>query len=509
MSRSSRRNAQYRRHLEQADYKAGEVPISKERFFGYDAVDQGGRRKQASPHLRSEDLELNANRRKQLVAQSRDMMRNLAIAGFAIRKHLDFVARFRLAVQTKTSFDTEAQLLWEEWANSPELCDITARHTFPRMVRMAESRAVIDGDCLLLPLKTGQLQFIESDRVRSSLIDPKGRIYHGVRVNEQGRALGYQVHRRGPTGSGYEFERELAAKDVLFHGYFPTERADQVRGISPIAAGINNLVDAYEWADIAKATEKVRAAFAMIVKSANPDGVGTHTIADVNGNRYDVEFGKGPFKLEMDPHDSLEFLSSQTPAGATVEFFKGCIGVALKSLDIPLCFYDETLTNFFGQRAQFLLYIESCKTKRNDLRTNILHPNFRWKVAQWVAQGRLTLPAGATSMTIDRLPFSFCSAGMPYWNPVQEITAQLMAIRGGLANYEDVYLETTGRDWFEDMKRLGEQQKFLIDNKINLDPNLAPVMAAALYATIPQQHSQGDGTNPLSQLPAVNDMLAV
>jgi len=489
MSRSRRQHAQQMRSQP-----------TNSRSLGYEAVDQSGRRKQASTVMRSEDLELNPQRRAKLVAQSRDMMRNLALAGFAIRKHLDFVARFRLAVQTKTPFDTEAQRLWEEWSNSPEACDITAKHTFPRMVRMSEGRAVIDGDNGLLPLKTGQLQFIESDRVRTSLIDPKGAVVHGVRLNAQGRPIGYQVHRRGPTGMGYEFEREVPAKDVFWHGYYTTERADQVRGISPIAAGINNLLDAHEWADLAKATEKIRAAFAMVIKSTNPEGIGVHSVADTDGNRYDVDMGKGPFKLELDPMDELQFLSSQMPAGATVDFFKQCIGVALKSLDIPLCFVDETLTNFFGQRAQFLLYIESCKSKRDDLRAHILHPVFRWKMAQFVAQGKLTLPAGLTEMTLDRLPFQFRPAGLPYWNPVQEITASLMAIRGGLANYEDVYLEITGRDWFEDMLRLGEQQQFLTDNKINLDPDLAPAMAAALYATMPAPPQAAD-TNPLSQLP--------
>jgi capsid protein len=121
-------------------------------------------------------------------------------------------------------------------------------------------------------------------------------------------------------------------------------------------------------------------------------------------------------------------------------------------------------------------------------------------MAQFIAQGRLTLPAGLTQTTLDRLPFQFRPAGLPYWNPVQEITASLMAIRGGLANYEDVYLEITGRDWFEDMLRLKEQQQFLTDNGINLDPDLAPAMAAALYATLPQQQ-QNQPANPLADLP--------
>ena len=40
------------------------------RQFGYDAVDQSQRRRQAPSNLRSEDVELNVSRRRKLIAQS-------------------------------------------------------------------------------------------------------------------------------------------------------------------------------------------------------------------------------------------------------------------------------------------------------------------------------------------------------------------------------------------------------------------------------------------------------
>jgi len=118
--------------------------------FGYDAVEDTKKRKQSSPNLRSEDIELQQSQRQQLQAQARDSMRNFSIARWAIGKHLDFVSRFAFASQTKTSFDYELQSLMEEYSNEPTECDVMGRLTLDRIVRMPEARAVIDGDHLLL-----------------------------------------------------------------------------------------------------------------------------------------------------------------------------------------------------------------------------------------------------------------------------------------------------------------------------------------------------------------------
>ena len=209
--------------------------------------------------------------------------------------------------------------------------------------------------------------------------------------------------------------------------------------------------------------------------------------------RYQVEFGKGPFKVELEPGEDMKFLNDQSPHPNVFEFFKSTIGFALKALDIPLCFYDEGLTNFFGQRAALMLYLESCKTKRQNLRTNVLNPITRWKIVQWVAQGRLRLPANGD---VTKIPFAWHPAGTPYWNPQQEINADLQAIQGGLGNWEDIYLERTGRDWYADMLRLKEQQDFLRDNGIQLDPKVIQLIQIG-------SDPSNLGANPLSSIPTM------
>ena len=333
--------------------------------LGYDIVTDVTKRKQVNPNNRSEDVELLQAQRQQLVAQSRDSMRNFAIARWAIGKHLDFVSRFSFSCQTRTSFDSDVQKLMDEYANEPKNCDITGRHTLDRIVRMTEARAVLDGDHLLSKLSTGHLQQIETDRLRGLLGNTSdGTNIHGVELDPQGRALSYKVWKRMLFG-GYTEPVDIPADQVLFHAYYPNERADQVRGIGLITAGLSDFIDAYEWQDITKAVAKLRTAFGIIFTSNGDDGIGEttedvpHQVLGPDGQlytapyqgKYKVDLGKAPFKLELDPGEDAKFLTDMSPSTQTFEFFKSTIGFALKSLDIPLCFLNVAVSQCYFCRV--------------------------------------------------------------------------------------------------------------------------------------------------------------
>ena len=226
--------------------------------LGYDIVEQTDRRNNPSPNNRSEDIELNPALRQQLVAQANDCMRNFAIARWAVGKHLDFVARHTFNSQTKTSFDYDLQTLMEEWTSEPKLCDTTARHTFDRIARMTEARAVLVGDHLLLKCKSGQLQQVETDRLRDEVgVSLDSTKVHGVWMDRQGAAQSYRVWDRMPYG-GYTNPRNIASDACCFHGYWPNERSDQVRGIGLITAGLTDFCDAYECIDAKGSTRSIR-----------------------------------------------------------------------------------------------------------------------------------------------------------------------------------------------------------------------------------------------------------
>ena len=69
-----------------------------------------------------------------------------------------------------------------------------------------------------------------------------------------------------------------------------------------------------------------------------------------------------------------------------------------------------------------------------------------WKLRDWITRGPLVLPAGST---IRDLNFAWEHAGMPWWDPVKEITGAVSALQAGLDSPYRLVKET-GRGTFEE-----------------------------------------------------------
>ena len=158
---------------------------------------------------------------------------------------------------------------------------------------------------------------------------------------------------------------DLPASRMIHHAYF--ERFDQVRGISPLAAAINSFRDVYEGIDYALAKMKVEQLFALVFYRDANDTVAPLTEGSSEANGYSVNFGKGPVQLDLDPGDKAEFLKTDNPGSNTREFIQVVLSIAMKSLDLPYNFADESFTNFFGSRAAWLAYDRACISKRADI----------------------------------------------------------------------------------------------------------------------------------------------
>ncbi len=469
---------------------------------GYDAVNPRGRRQSGPSTITREDNLLRTGRRTKLQATSQDLVRNFSLAGWMIRRHLDYVALFdfhsRLATaqkvkadkQTLRALDDQITRLMKE-DSKPSYCDAGRRFNREKMFRLAEMRRTVDGDMGLLKLEDGSMQGIEGDCIRNptdaNLRDDSFRgnggpteWVEGVRVGTAGASQSYAVHRRGRGGRGYALQRIVPAQNLIHYGHFARFASDQVRGVSPVVAGLNNFRDVYEGFDLALAKMKVSQLFAFAVFSQALEHTGDIEEEsegdenDENGKRYNVDFGSGPVHLEMDPGDRAEFLESKTPSTELQAFCELVIGVGLKSLDIPYSFYNESFTNFFGSRAAWQHYERSCIDKRDDqieMRNNYT----RWKLQSWIISGRLLLPFG---ITIADLDWEWVPRGIPWWDPAKEIAGDKAAISGGFDNPESVCKSRGTGDVYDNIRttcrviartreiakeELGDENAFVLD----------------------------------------------
>lgn len=448
------------------------------RSHSYDVVDAVNRRKQTSSVLKSEDDHLGASSRKQLTAETRHAHRNFAIAGWAIRKHLDFVSSFSFSCK---SSDREFKRAVERYIASRERkyhFDIAGRHPRRRFIRLLEARRTVDGDIAALKLASGHLQAIEGDRIRDPAKMDRGEDWkHGVKTNAAGRALAYAIHKR-TTGGGFEHERTVAAWKVLHHAHF--DRFDQRRGITPLAAGVASLLDTYETIDYTVAKAKISQLFGLVVTrdSENPMAPTASTGESETSTKYEVDFGKGPVYLDMDHGDDAKFLENKTPPAELDAFLHHLIAIALKSLDIPYSFYDEAHTNFFGSRSALILYLKSAQEKRADVR-DLLTDWAEWQLARGIASGELDPPPEDGEILFD-----WTAAGIPWWNPTQEVKANADAVANCFTSRRRVVKETLGED-FEDIVEENRE-----DNQLLADAGLLEMVPAAAKVAKPPAAAQ-------------------
>lgn len=457
-----------------------EAKPAKGRGFQYDAADGGSKRRTPAIEFRSEDDVLDPTKRAKVQANARDICRNFSIAAWAIRRHLDYVSTFDFHAQTDDDgLNAALENFFYEKSKAYSF-DVAGRHDWQSAIRMLEGQAVQQGDNGLMLLADGRIQGIESDRVRESAAVRalKGKWVHGVKVDDAGRALAYAIHKRGGMGT-FELERDISAGNMLWHGYY--DRWDQVRGVSPIVAGLNPLRDVYENFDYALAKAKVSQLFALAFYRNASEALGpvTEIATDEDGDgeadaesepRYKVDFGKGPAVLDLEDGDRAEFLESTQPSSQFQDFTQLVCMVALKALDIPYSFFDEAHTNFFGSRGSWLHYERSCRTKRGRLAT--LQDRLlvrRLKIA--TLAGEFSPPRGKT---ITDLEWEFVPAGMPWWKPSEEINGDVQAIGAGLDNPERVCRVRGTGDVYDNLKKTANVIKKAAELGVPLSYAAAP-----------------------------------
>lgn len=441
--------------------------------LGYDAVEDKKRRRPPQVRLLSEDNQLKPSQRKKLVATTRDIRRNCPVAAWGIRKHLDYVSTFSFQARTE---DPEFNQRLEDlvrWWSRPRNFEVAGRHSRPRFIRLGEAMRTIDGDFFTLKLRSGHVQGIEGDRIRTPWgglpegIDP-AEIIHGVRVSKAGRARGYCLCNRNQYGDGFRFARMLPARHVVPHGYY--DRIDQVRGVSPLAAALNTLIDRRENFDYALAKNKVIQLFGLVFKRDSEEAVGDVSASlDEEGqadkSETSIDFGRGPFQVDLERDETAEFLESQHPSSGFKELNQAAIMIALKALDIPYSFFAEDFTNYSGSRQALLLYEQSAQGKQQDNR-ELLDALTAWRIGLWILDDTLELPAG---WTIDQLKWEWIAKGIPWIQPLQEMKADGEGIDRGLISRTRV-LKRQGLDFYDIADELAAEKEYLEERHLPSGP---------------------------------------
>ena len=455
------------------------MPNLLNRIFGtrfeYDALKGAGKRKQAPPANYREDQFTRGEKHRRLQGSAADLARNLSLAMWMVRRHLDYVSQFEY--KSRTGIDELDEQLKQLMirSNRRHNADVARKFTREKLFRLAECRRVLDGDTLLVKLNSGRLQGIQADLIRDPDDPMKSEDWiSGVRIDRFGSPRQFGVYsRKGYLGK--EFTRSIDARNTIFYGFFDRYAQDQVRGVSPLVSALNPLRDVYENFNYALMKAKVSQLFALAFERDSTEapfpgdeeyGMGG---TDPDGDHVQEPKGFQAFMksdtryVDLSPGEKVQIIESKQPSNEFQSFTNLVIQVALKALDIPYSFYDESFTNFFGSRSAWLHYERSCKDKRDD-QIEMRREYTVWKYQEWIRDGLLSLPAG---WTIEDLKFEWVPLGMPWWDPSKEVKGQVASIDAGLDNPQNI-CKATGTDFYENVDAISHAMEYAEERGVML-----------------------------------------
>jgi capsid protein len=408
---------------------------------GYDAAKQDGNQRKPGPtRIGSEDQSLDARQRELVSANTRDILRQYSLVGFAVRRHLDAIVDFGFKAQTTDAgFNRDLEAWWAD-VSKPFNSDVAGRHSFGRALRTAESCRVLDGDVFALKIRSGpnrgKLQWIEADRIfMPSGEIPKGDSpddwVNGVKLDRRtGKVIAYAISNRVGRGCK-KLDRIVSARSIIPLQYLDY-RFDQVRGVSRLACAINTLKDIYalQTLKVVKAKLGALMGVAIMRETGGVDGATFGTATD-NGDGQPpiVDLQQlGPFTLELNPGEKAEILESRTPSQQTMQFMSALVDATLLALDLPPTFLDPARTNYSGAKFALLAYLLSCDEKIRDLQA-FQNEFVRWRLGIDIEDGVISLPRG---MTFDDVKFEFIEGNFLPFKAVDETRNTAMEIAMGL-----------------------------------------------------------------------------
>jgi capsid protein len=262
---------------------------------------------------------------------------------------------------------------------------------------------------------------------------------------------------------------------MVIHGFF--DRVDQLRGVSPVVASLNRFQDTYEGFDYAHARAKVAQLFGIVfTRNAEEQGFGkvdgTDTSGDGTNDRHSTSLGTKNWVLDMEPGEDAKFLENKTPAPEFQAFSAMMIKVALKSLDLPYSFFDGSVGNFFGNKSELTLYLQSCRDKRADVQ-QLLRRLTLWRIRLAIEDGDIRLPRQI--QTTDDIKFQWMPAGVPWFDP-RDVRGDVDAIKAGLTTRTEVRANRFGDDWAKDVApQLQKEEKLIEELGISVTMETPPI----------------------------------
>jgi len=420
--------------------------------------------------------------------RSRDLERNNPwVRGFLRTLENNVIGDSGIALQMRVKDDKSGKLdevanniledAWSRW-NRVGNCTVCGRHTWRDLQKLIIRSIARDGEVLIRKVvtKTGlKLQILEADLLDDHynvILDNGNIVRFGVEMDQFRAPVAYYLLGQHPGDVGYNVpapHRTRIDASQILHLYI-TDRPDQTRGLPWLVSSMLALkmLDGYSQAELVAA--RTGAAKMGFFTHATPEGwIGEE---DGDGN---LSMDASPGTIEDLPIGT-EFQSwnNDHPNSGYGDFIKSIMRSIATSLGISYNSLASDLenVNFSSIRAGLLEEREVWKSLQTFLIEHACENIFTDWLSIELLQGRLGLPFNKL-WKFDCPQFQGRRWG--YVNPVQDMNANILAIRSGQKSLRQVIAETGG-DVYDTMQSIKADNDLAASLGIVLPELLGPTL---------------------------------
>jgi capsid protein len=462
-----------------SDYRAGKTSRFVPRLSGVDPAGSG-----ADYHYRSEREFLH------VIERAREYERNDCIVRSGIDRLTANVLQEGFNPDPKTGnkeLDAKLKEKWIAYSTDPDQVHSEGEFDWYQLERLAFRSIIRDGDCFALPLKTGQIQFVEGHRPRTPSATSL-RVVHGLLLDENARRDELWLTREDVGINQVRLVRDIKKYQIrdaegnrqVWHLYFP-RRLSQRRGVSALVP-VSDTVgqhDDLQFTTLVKA--QMAAVLVMVEELAQsqqsvrgPGLSGPVTGQEASSVSAIPEVGAG---LHFKTPNKLTGFAPNIP---NPEFFPHAMllltFIAI-NLDLPVqvLLLDPQRASFSSWRAAIDQARVRFREMQKDLCSQLHEPVWKWKVRQW-----LESDASLAQYLGDGVDPFRCTWKRPSWayiDPLKDAQADALQAEKFLASMRGIYGKR-GADWDEVAVEIVEDKATLIREALK--------MAAVINSEFPE-----------------------
>lgn len=368
---------------------------AKVHLFRYEAARRSRLRASATQALDPESPQYQRDR-WELIKQSRDLIENFPLF-YGIQRKLAAHTVGNLKVQMDTDdakLDTQIETYLRE---SFAYCDITGRHDLSKLAELALMASKSDGDCGFIihtpeDSEFVKLQSIESDRIG----DPqetgfKENEFGGIKIDESGRPIFYDIYSRSRLSQRYEFESSIPA--INFLHVFDPFRLSQYRGVTAYASVIKTALDVKEIMEGIRIRTKFAAYLAALVTTENGEPSASNILsaqASSSGGRIPEEETKFGILKYLSPGDKVEEFKNDFPSSAVQQALDRMVREIAVALNLPYgLVWDMSGMRGPGARFEAAQAERTLQHERSVLQCRLLDPYVRRAIIHGISIGRI------------------------------------------------------------------------------------------------------------------------